>query len=112
MAERAVYGVKRAKFKGFGEYQIPIENIVNEILKLTKKEYSNVDNYLLWLCAVDYVLDEMGLKKDSDEGTQLYEKYLKERKTFIYNTVSVEDGDTIKSDYNVIQEVDGPTEDD
>jgi hypothetical protein len=113
MAEcETVYGVERAKFKGFGEYKIPIENRVNEILELTKKEYPNVDNYLLWLCAVDYVLDEMGLKKDSDEGTQLYEKYLKERKTFIYNTVSVEDGDTIKSDYNVIQEVDGPTEDD
>jgi hypothetical protein len=30
---------------------------------------------------------------------------LKERKTFIYNTVSVEDGDTIKADYNVLQEV-------
>ena len=47
----------------------------------------------------------MGLKKESDEGTQLYEKYLKERKTFIYNTVNVENGDTIKSEYNVLQEV-------
>ena len=64
MAEcETVYGVERAKFKGFGEYKIPIENRVNEILELTKKEYPNVDNYLLWLCAVDYVLDEMGLKK-------------------------------------------------
>ena len=35
-------------------------------------------------------MDEMGLKKDSDEGQQLYEKYLKERKTFIYNSVTVE----------------------
>jgi hypothetical protein len=33
------------------------------------------------------------------------EKYLKERKTFIYNTVNVEDGDVIKSEYNVLQEV-------
>ena len=82
-----------------------IENRVNEILEQTKKEYPTIDNYLLWLCAVDYVLEEMGLKKDSDEGTQLYEKYLKERKTFIYNTVNVENGDTIKSEYNVLQEV-------
>lgn len=106
-----VYGLDRAKFEGFGKYKLDIENRVNEILELTKKEYPNVDNYLLWLCAVDYVLEEMGLKKETDEGTQLYEKYLKERKTFIYNTVSVEDADKIKSEYNVLQQVDGPTED-
>ncbi len=75
-----IYGVDRAKFEGFGTYKLDIENRVNEILELTKKEYPNVDNYVLWLCAVDYVLEEMGLKKDSDEGTQMYEKYLNERK--------------------------------
>ena len=112
MAEsETVYGLDRAKFEGFGKYKLDIENRVNDILELTKKEYPNVDNYLLWLCAVDYVLEEMGLKKETDEGTQLYEKYLKERKTFIYNTVKVEDVDKITSEYNVLQQVDGPTED-
>jgi hypothetical protein len=111
MAEsETVYGVDRAKFEGFGKYKLDIETKVNDILELTKKEYPNVDNYLLWLCAVDYVLEEMGLKKDSDEGTQLYEKYLKERKTFIYNTVRIEEDDKIKSEYNVLQELSGPEE--
>ena len=105
MSDETVYGVDRAKFDGFGKYKLDIENRVNEILEQTKKEYPTIDNYLLWLCAVDYVLEEMGLKKDTDEGTQLYEKYLKERKTFIYNTVNVEDGDVIKADYNILQEV-------
>ena len=64
MAESdTVYGLDRAKFEGFGKYILDIENRVNDILELTKKEYPNVDNYLLWLCAVDYVLEEMGLKK-------------------------------------------------
>ena len=64
-----------------------------------------IDNYLLWLCAVDYVLEEKGLKKDNDEGVKMYEEYVKQRKIFIYNTVSVENDDVIKYDYNVLQEV-------
>ncbi len=40
---------------------------LNEIMEATKKEYPNIDNYLLWLCAVDYVLEEKGLKKDNDD---------------------------------------------
>ena len=64
MSEDTVYGVDRAKFDGFGKYKIPIEARVNEILELTKKEYPTMDNFLMWLCAVDFVMDEMGLKKD------------------------------------------------
>ena len=111
MSEDTVYGVDRAKFDGFGKYKIPIEKRVNEILEFTKKEYPNMDNFLMWLCAVDFVMDEMGLKKDCEEGQKFYEKYLKERKTFIYQGVTVEDGEKIKSDYNCLQEVGGPTED-
>ena len=106
-----VYGLGRAKFEGFGKYKWDIEHRVNEIMELTKKEYPNVDNYLLWLCAVDYVLESMGLKKENNEGAQMYEKYLKERKTFIYNTVSVQDGDKITSEYNVLEQISGPEED-
>ena len=108
---QTIFDVERAKFKGFGKYKLPIEKKVNEIIEMTKKEYPEIDNYLLWLCAVDYVMEEMGLKKDSDKGKELYDLYLKERKTFIYNTVNVEEGDKIKSEYNVLQQVDGPSED-
>jgi hypothetical protein len=64
MSEKTIYDVDRAKFEGFGTYKLPIEERVNEIMEATKKEYPNVDNYLLWLCAVDYVLEEKGLKKE------------------------------------------------
>ena len=56
-----------------------------------------MDNYLIWLCAVDYVLEEKGLKKENGvdavnaNGVKMYEEYVKQRKTFIYNNISVED---------------------
>ena len=108
MSEKTIYDCERAKFEGFGTYKLPIEERVNEIMEATKKEYPNVDNYLLWLCAVDYVLEEKGLKKDNyelDEGIKMYEEYVKQRKIFIYNTVKVQDDDVIKYDCNVLQEV-------
>ncbi len=64
----------------------------NELIEATKKEYPNypnMDNYLLWLCAVDYVLEEKGLKKDNDEDFKMYEEYIKEKKLFVYNNVRV-----------------------
>jgi hypothetical protein len=74
-------------------------------MEATKKEYPNIDNYYLWVCAVDCVLEEKGLKKDNDDGVKMYEEYMKERKTFIYNSVKVVEDDVIKYDYNVLQEV-------
>jgi hypothetical protein len=44
----------------------------------------------IWLCAVDFVLEEMGLKKDNENGAKMYEEYVKQCKTFIYNNVTVE----------------------
>jgi hypothetical protein len=105
MSEKTIYDVDRAKFEGVGTYKQPIEERVNEIMEATKKEYPNVDNYLLRLCAVDYVLEEKGLKKDNEEGVKMYEDYVKQRKIFIYNSVKVEEDDVIKYDYNVLQEV-------
>ena len=98
MSEKTIYDVERAKFNGFGTYKLPIEERVNEIIEATKKEYPNMDNYLLWLCAVDYVLEEKGRFK-------MYEEYIKERKIFIYNSVRVEEEDVVKYDYNVLQEI-------
>ena len=117
MSEKTFFDCERAKFDGFGTYKLPIEERVNEIMEVTKKEYPTVDNYLLWLCAVDYVLEEKGLKKENDDGVKMYEEYVKERKIFIYNTVKVvredlkgpptlaENDDVVKCDYNVLQEV-------
>ena len=119
MSEKTIYDVERAKFEGFGTYKLPIEERVNEIIEATKKEYPNVDNYLLWLCAVDCVLEEKGLKKDNvrydpqsgsyhplrEDGVKMYEEYLEQRKIFIYNSVKVVEDDVIKYDYNVLQEV-------
>ena len=114
MSEKTIYDVERAKFEGFGTYKLPIEERVNEIMEATKKEYPNVDNYLLWLCAVDCVLEEKGLKKDNVDGVKMYEEYLEQRKIFIYNSVKVvredlkgpptlaEEDDVIKYDYNVL----------
>ena len=102
MSEKTIYDVDRAKFEGFGTYKLPIEERVNEIMEATKKEYPNVDNYLLWLCAVDYVLEEKGLKKENEDGVKMYEEYLEQRKIFIYNTVKVVDDVVVKYDYNVL----------
>jgi len=60
-------------------------------MEMTKKEYPTIDNDLLWVCAVHYVLEEKGLKKDNEDGVKMYEEYVKQRKTFIYNTVHVEE---------------------
>jgi hypothetical protein len=87
----SVFDVERAKFEGFGIYKLPIEERVNEIREATKKEYPNIDNYLLWVCAVDCVLEEQGLKRDNEDGLKLYEQYANQRKIFIYNTVKIED---------------------
>ena len=87
----SVFDVERAKFEGFGTYKLPIEERVNEIMEATKKEYPNIDNYLLWVCAVDCVLEEKGLKRDNEDGFKLYEQYVNQRKIFIYNTVKIED---------------------
>jgi hypothetical protein len=88
---QTIYDCERAKFNGFGTYTLPIEERVNEIIEMTKKEYPNIDNYLIWVCAVDYVLEEKGLKQNDANGVKMYDKYVKHRKTFIYNTVTVED---------------------
>jgi hypothetical protein len=85
-----VYDCERPKFTGFGTYALPIEERVNELIEMMKKEYPTMDNCLIWLCAVDFVLEEKGLKKDNENGAKMYEEYVKQRKRFIYNNVTVE----------------------
>ena len=46
-----VYGYKRNKFAGFGEYENDIlkenEGRINELVEITKKEFPMMDNYLI-----------------------------------------------------------------
>ena len=86
--------------KAFVNINLPIEDRVNEIIEMTKKEFPEMDNYLIWLCAVDFVLEEKGLKKDNESGVKMYEEYVKERKTFIYNSVKVEEPEKDKVTYD------------
>ena len=91
---------KADKFK-LADYKIEgIEERVNELVELCKKEYPSLDLYLLWVQAVDYVLEEKGLKKDTDEGEKMYNEYLKERQNLIYNSVKLcnEKGDLLEND--------------
>ena len=48
-----------------------------------------MDNYFLWLCAVDYMMEELNIKNDSISGKSMFNDCLKERNTFIYNSVEL-----------------------
>ena len=95
---KTIYGYEKQKFKGFGEYDNDIlkehEKRINELIELTKNEFPDVDNYFIWLCAVDYIMEELGLKKDNlDIGKNQYEQYLNERDKLIYNSVILNNDD-------------------
>jgi len=63
-----VYGYERQKFKGFGEYNNPLlkenEEEINELVEITKKAFPTMDNYLIWLCAVDYMIEKLGIQNE------------------------------------------------
>ena len=86
-----VYGYEQAKFQGFGSYgKYVIEERVNEIVEATKKEFPNIENYMIWLMATDYVLiDELKININEDEGKKIHNNFLKERNNFIYNSVKL-----------------------
>ena len=92
--EKTVFDYERAKFK-LGEYKLPIEDRVNEIVEACKKEYPNIDLYLLFIATVDYILtEELKIERtDSNEGKEMYEGYLKQRKIFQYDAVKICDSD-------------------
>ena len=85
-----IYGYEKQKFKGFGEYNNDLlkenEGLINSLIELTKNEYPTMDNYFIWLCAVDYVMEELGIKKEN-LGKEQYENYLKEKDKLIYDSV-------------------------
>ena len=89
-----IYGYEKQKFKGFGEYNNNVlkenESRINSLVELTKNEYPTMDNYFIWLCAVDYVMEELGIKKEN-LGKEQYENYLKEKDKLIYDSVILKD---------------------
>ena len=53
-----------------------IEHYVDEHKNVyaTKKEFPDLDNYFIWVCAVDYVMyDEMKIERDTDAGKDIYD---------------------------------------
>ena len=50
-----------------------------------------LDNYLIWLLAVDYMMEELNIKVDNTSGKQLYEDSMKERNTTLYNSVELKE---------------------
>jgi len=92
--DNKVYGYERNKFSGFGEYTNQIlkdnEKRINELVEQCKIEFPHIDNYFLWLSACDFVMEELGIKNESQLGKSLYEEFLKERETLIYNNVDLQ----------------------
>ena len=90
---KTVYGYEKNKFKGFGEYSNEIlkenEGRINELVELTKQEYPTIDSYFIWMAAVDYMMEELNIKKDTDEGKSMYDNFLKERNKTVYNSVEL-----------------------
>ena len=37
------------------------EGRINGLIELTKNEFPTLDNYFIWLMAVDYVMEELGI---------------------------------------------------
>ena len=81
------------KFKGFGEYKNEVlkqnENRINELMEQCKKEFPNIDNYLLWVCACDYMMEELGIKNENNDWEEVYKKVVEERKNTLYETIEL-----------------------
>jgi|APCry1669191674_1035369.scaffolds.fasta_scaffold115012_2 hypothetical protein len=69
------------------------ENRVNELVELSMKEFPDVDRYLLWLCAIDYVVkEEMKIDTiDDDIKEKINEMKLKCQNKEILESVVLKD---------------------
>ena len=50
-----------------------------------------MDSYLIWICAVDYMIEELNIKVDNSSAKQLYEDSMKERNKTLYNSVELKE---------------------
>jgi hypothetical protein len=48
-----------------------------------------MDNYFIWLAAVDYMMEELNFKNDNSFGKSMLNDCLKERNKCIYNSVEL-----------------------
>jgi hypothetical protein len=86
---------KKNKFTGFGDYSHELikenERRINELVELTEQEYPTMDNYLIWICAVDYMIEELNIKVDNSSGKQLNDDSMKKRNKTVYNSVELKE---------------------
>ena len=86
---KTIFDYERASFK-LGDYKLPINDQVNEIVEMCHKEFPDIDLYLLWTATVDYVMtEELKITKKDNAGTEMYEGYLKQRQIFQYDCVKL-----------------------
>ena len=48
-----------------------------------------MDCYLIWMAAVDYMMEELNIKNNTDGGKSMYDDFLKERNKTVYNSVEL-----------------------
>ena len=79
----------KAEFK-WGEYKYDIEDRVNELMLLCKKEFPTINNYLLHTQVVDYILhEELKLERDNEAWRERYEANVKESQKLLYENVEL-----------------------
>jgi len=49
-------------------------NELQELINNCKKEYSDIDPYIIWIYSVDYLLNKNGIYADEKLAKELYEK--------------------------------------
>lgn len=70
------------------------ENRVEQLVELSLKEFPNTDKYLIWVCAVDYVMrEEMKLNiDDEDVKTKVDEIYnSRNENKYIFENITLKD---------------------
>ena len=70
------------------------EKRVNELVELSLKEFPYTDKYLIWVCAVDYVMrEEMKLNiDDEDVKTKVDEIYnSRNENKYIFENITLKD---------------------
>ena len=65
---------------------------VNELVELSMKEFPDVDKYVLWVCAVDYVMrEEMKIEINEEELQKTVDEIYNIENKHVYECVSLRD---------------------
>ncbi len=58
---------------------------------MTEREFQNLESYFVWMAAVGYMMEELGIKDtEANLGIGLYEEFLDEREKLVYNPVQLQ----------------------